>query len=360
MRNIILLGLVCLTFFACPLDQTSSSTNNLPTSNQTPIFSNVVKIPKGYKKLAEVNGDLDKDDIDEKVFVFDTPEEGDLGTIREIRIYLKGIKGWKLWYKTKNAVLSSQHGGMMGDPFQELKIERGCIVINHFGGSRQKWEYTHRYRYQKGDWKLIGATAVANDACKVVEIFDYNLASGKVNYQKDYENCETEEPTITKTDKETFVYKRSFLPNMGQFSFEKIYAISPKTGNCVPEVACFDYKAKNEGTNGLSGIYTLGGHDKSWIFLLQPKDNQLEATFIKIDGMLPPDDQLPIFLKNNAGQVLHQFEIDFPTNTFQSELGHGLFFNTSDGELITFLEKESHIDDKLTLTKNHSLDYLIE
>ncbi len=248
----------------------------------------------------------------------------------------------------------------MGDPFQDLKIERGCIVINHSGGSRQKWAYTHRYRYQKGDWKLIGATAVANDPCKEIETFDYNLSSGKVNYQKEYENCETEEPTITKTDKATFVYKRSFLPNMGQFSFEKIYAISPKTGKCVPEVACFNYKAKNKDISGLSGVYTLGGHDESWVLLLQPQDNRLEATFMEIDGMLPPDDQLPIFIKNKAGRVLHQFEIDFSANTFQSELGHGFFLNTSDGELVTFLEKESHVDDKLTLTKNHSLDYLIE
>lgn len=360
MRNIILLGFICLTFFACPLNQPPDSTNKLTSSTHAPTFSNVIKIPKGYKKLVEVNGDLDKDDIEEKVFVFDTPEEGDLGTIREVRIYLKGLKGWKLWYKARNAVLSSQHGGVMGDPFQDLKIERGCIVINHFGGSRQKWTYTHRYRYQKGDWKLIGTTAVSNDPCKEVETFDYNLSSGNVNYQKAYENCETAAPTITGTTKETFVYKRSFLPNMGQFSFEKIYAISPKTGKCVPEVACFNYKAKKKGTNGLSGVYTLGGHDESWVLLLQPKNNQLEVTFIEIDGMLPPDNQLPVFIKNNKGRVLHQFEIDFSTNTFQSDLGHGLFSNSSNRESVTFLEKESHIDDKLTLTKKHSLDYLIE
>ena len=245
MRKAFILSILCISLFACPTTTTETPIKK-PTDNQITSFSEVIKIPKGYKKLAEVNGDLDRDSINEKIFVFDTGEEGDLGTKREVRIYIKGQKEWKLWHKAKNAVLSSQSGGIMGDPFQDLRIERGCIVLDHLGGSRQKWNYTHRYRYNRGDWTLIGLTAVVSDPCNQVETFDYNLSSGKVIYKKDFEACSGDNRKITKTESETFNYKQKRLPEMGQFEFEEIYAVAPKTGKCVPENACYNYSPNGD------------------------------------------------------------------------------------------------------------------
>ena len=96
----------------------------------------IILTPKSFKVLDETKGDLDKDGVFEKVIVYDTEKETDLGTERQIFIYKKTNDKWKLWKKSVGAILPSQHGGMMGDPFERISIERNCIVINHFGGSR--------------------------------------------------------------------------------------------------------------------------------------------------------------------------------------------------------------------------------
>ena len=68
-------------------------------------------------------------------------------------------------YKAIGGVLPSEHGGMMGDPFEGLSIDRKCIVIHHFGGSRDKWKYTHRFRNQNRDWELVGSTIQFGAVC---------------------------------------------------------------------------------------------------------------------------------------------------------------------------------------------------
>ena len=102
----------------------------------------------------------------------------------------------------------------MGDPFEGISIERNCIVINHFGGSRQKWNYTHRFRYQSGDFQLIGATVTFGSPCDYFFTFDYNLSNGKINYEKETEDCEHEN---SKIEKEEMIIKLETLPKMNGF-----------------------------------------------------------------------------------------------------------------------------------------------
>lgn len=173
----------------------------------------------GLKQMATVTGDLDKDKIPEKVVVFDTKRESesDMGTEREIHIYKKTNGDWKLWHQSIGAVLPSENGGMMGDPFESLSIEKGSIVIKHFGGSREKWSYTHRFRYQNNTWELIGVTVNNGSPCDYWEDFDYNLSTGKYIYTKETEDCEGEKSkTIDKKTKEA-QHKLARLPKMDNF-----------------------------------------------------------------------------------------------------------------------------------------------
>jgi hypothetical protein len=172
----------------------------------------------GLKQIATATGDLDKDKIPEKVVVFDTKRESEsgMGTEREIHIYKKKNGDWKLWNKSIGAVLPSENGGMMGDPFESLAIERGSIVIKHFGGSRQKWNYTHRFRYQNNGWELIGATVIYGSPCDYWENFDYNLSTGKYIYSKETEDCEGAKTKTKKTTKEG-QNKLARLPKMDSF-----------------------------------------------------------------------------------------------------------------------------------------------
>jgi hypothetical protein len=172
------------------------------------------KTPNSFKILDEIEGDLDKDGVSEKVIVYDTEKETDFGTERQIYIYKKNNDKWELWEKSIGAILPSQHGGMMGDPFEGISIERNCIVIHHFGGSRQKWNYTHRFRYQSGDFQLIGATVNFGSPCDYFFTFDYNLSNGKINYEKETEDCENEN---SKIEKEEMIRKLETLPTMNGF-----------------------------------------------------------------------------------------------------------------------------------------------
>jgi len=103
----------------------------------------------------------------------------------------------------------------------------------------------------------------------------------------------------------------------------------------------------------LVGVYSLGGHDTSWILEINPKGtDQVEAIYYEIDGMLPPAD----FLKNNKlqnGQVLKNFDVDFSDMVIESNLGTGQLEIIFGRERITFFDIKSHQEDMLRLTKGN-------
>lgn len=178
------MALLCINAFAQPLTKEHEN----------------ISIPKGYTILAEQKGDLDKDGIPELVIVFNTPKQVELGTERQIWIYKRKAGKWAVWHKSTGAVLSSQHGGMMGDPFDGLEIDHGVIVIRHFGGSADKWFYVHRYRYQKNNWYLIGTNITFGRPPDQMSSYDYNLSTGKVvaNIDKNNEgDNSTKSETLT-------------------------------------------------------------------------------------------------------------------------------------------------------------------
>lgn len=81
------------------------------------------------------------------------------------------------------AILDGDEGGVFGDPFESLSVERGAVVIVHYGGSRDRWSFTHRYRFQNGKWTLIGLS-IGNTDTLNLEHFDnqdINLSTGLVN-----------------------------------------------------------------------------------------------------------------------------------------------------------------------------------
>jgi hypothetical protein len=166
-----------------------------------------VKVPEGFKVLAEVKGDLDSDGVEELVVVYDTPKKTEMGTERQLHIFQKDNNNWKPWMQNSTVVLPSLHGGAMGDPFEEVQVENGSIVVKHFGGSREKWHYTHRYRFQNSDWSLIGATVVVSVPCEQSETFDYNISTGKVEVELAKETCSADGEPVGEPKKSKKEYK---------------------------------------------------------------------------------------------------------------------------------------------------------
>lgn len=229
-KTFILFAAAVLLLSACGGNQQEASTEATATTTDTTATAapeaapdaataDTVAIPAGMTKLGEASGDLDKDGQAEAVAVFNTGKEDDGGKVRELHVYKKKDGNWDLWKKATGPVMGSESGGVMGDPFQEVKIENGAIVLTQSGGSRYKWTHTHSFRFQDNDWKLIGATYMTGTPCEQWETFDYNLSTGAINYELEKEDCSQSEdnPKVTKSTK-TFTNKLKALPSMDGYS----------------------------------------------------------------------------------------------------------------------------------------------
>ena len=186
-----------------------------------------IPTPRGDRFLEEVSGDLDKDGKPEKVIVYNTSDSAEYGTTREIVVFkLTGTK-WTVLKKSRNAVLASQEGGMMGDPFGSIEIKNGILLVHQAGGSSWKWGYTDKYRFQNNTFQLIGFTTTYGKNCEYWGSFDFNLSTGQINYKKETCNEDGEDPKVVKTEKETFFKKGIFL-NLENRKTNEIIITSPK------------------------------------------------------------------------------------------------------------------------------------
>ncbi len=181
--------------------------------------------PAGSTVIETVDGDLDGDKIPEKVIVYNTKDTTDMGNIREMQI-LKKVNGkWTILEKSRNAVMESRAGGMMGDPYGETKIEKGILIISQNGGSSWKWDVTDKYRYQNGHFELIGTSSTSGRPGDYWKDIDFNLSTGQLNYSKEVENT----AEYGKSLKETYIKKgvKINLQNRNQEKQQKI--VLPKT-----------------------------------------------------------------------------------------------------------------------------------
>jgi len=190
------------------------------------IFGQEIDIPNGYKIIEVKNGDLDDDGIDEKVVVFETSDSTDFGFIREIQILKQSNKEWIEWKNSRNAILKSQDGGMMEDPYGDIEIKNGVLIINQNGGSSWKWSRTDKYRFQNDEFELIGYKSDYGKLCEYWADFEFNLLTGKIIYKKEFEDCNKNQE-IYKIEKETF-YKKGLRINLGNRKNEEFKIISPK------------------------------------------------------------------------------------------------------------------------------------
>lgn len=182
-------------------------------------------LPKGHQIISEVIGDLNADQIDEKVIVVETDEETDFGFVRNVYVLKSVNDTWKIWKKSQNAILKSQEGGMMGDPFEEIKIIKGILIINQSGGSSWKWNRTDKYRYQNGEFELIGYSSHSGKLCEYWTSFDFNLSTGQIDYKKEFEDCENNQE-IYKTEKESF-YKKGIQLNLKNRNLKEVKIQTP-------------------------------------------------------------------------------------------------------------------------------------
>lgn len=170
-----------------------------------------------YKKIAEVLGDLDNDGVNDKVVVFQTNINTEFGFKRELCIY-KGINNsYKLWYKSNKIIGCDEAGGMIGDPFEKIYIKNKCVVICQNGGDYNKWYSRNILRWQNEKWQLIGLTLKRIFPLNYVEIIDYNLSTGMIIYEKQWDG---DNQYIKENIKKKYFLKLDSLPSLDEMSFE--------------------------------------------------------------------------------------------------------------------------------------------
>ena len=172
--------------------------NHAVSSEGIPFTANSPEefIPEGYQ-LCElygekilVKGDLNQDGVNDLALVIEgTAKDGSSAPRILIIAFSKEDGTYERSVIARDAILRSDEGGIWGDPFEGISIQKGTIHMSFYGGSAWKWANRYQFRYQENDWYLIGATeTVFNVEHNVDTEKDYNLSTGAyiiTNYAED-------------------------------------------------------------------------------------------------------------------------------------------------------------------------------
>ncbi|OXM83312.1 hypothetical protein [Paenibacillus rigui] len=155
-------------------------------------------LEKSKDKPAIAEGDLNKDGIPDVAAVIEKTETTGGDSPRSLMItFGTGNGNYTLSIIADHVVLRAHDGGPHGDPFEDILIDRGSVVLSDFGGSRWKWSDKYRFRFQNNDWYLIGLTQTSYDgATAATDEDDYNLLTGDFIQTKTDSGTAT--PVITK------------------------------------------------------------------------------------------------------------------------------------------------------------------
>lgn len=202
--------------------------------NGLTVFGQDIPVPANYVVIDSVLGDLDRDGQKELVVAYDTKKEDepDESVQRELRVYKMQNGKWTVWEKSRQALYGSRDGGMMGDPFGGIEIKNGILLITQHGGSSWKWGHTDKYRYQDGEFYLVGYTSIAGKLCAYWKEVDFNLSTGKMTVKKEYEACDTAAQRIYKREDESF-YEKGIKITIQNRSEKEIKIVTPKYGHEV-------------------------------------------------------------------------------------------------------------------------------
>lgn len=108
-----------------------------------------------------------------------------------------------------------------------------------------------------------------------------------------------------------------------------------------------DEKAVNPADlTEIEGIYTKGGHDDSYIMMIELEESgEYSARFAYIEGMLPPPD----YIQEIEFNEMEGFKADLDKMTFTSKNGNGAFIKEGDNISIIFNDKKDVSDEPLKL-----------
>lgn len=182
----------------------TSNSKNTKTQSSSVSSSDAISgiasdIPNGFQVLEKVKGtpevaigDLNNDGINDVAAVLEVKSNPKSGSRGLLIAFGNKNKSYDLKIIAKNAVLNADEGGVWGDPFESISVNRGSVLLNFYAGSNDRWYSSYRFRYQNNGFYLIGATTGSyyNPTTKRenADQEDYNLLTGDYEIRKADQN----------------------------------------------------------------------------------------------------------------------------------------------------------------------------
>lgn len=89
-------------------------------------------------------------------------------------------------------------------------MDSGILTITQTGGDGWKWTNIDKYRFQKGEFYLIGFTNNYGRSCDYWESADFNISTGKITIKKEYEECYQDGKKLY-TSENNIIHKRGLI-----------------------------------------------------------------------------------------------------------------------------------------------------
>jgi hypothetical protein len=129
-------------------------------------------------KVMEVVGDLNKDSLPDKAIV--TQDTLNENAPYRLQVFFKEPNGNYKLIVTSTKIIEPQYpdgrdGYSTGNEFGEISINKGVLSVR-FDLLRGNFE--HKFRYQKGNFELIGYSEVSSNGQGEMTTIDFNLSTG--------------------------------------------------------------------------------------------------------------------------------------------------------------------------------------
>ena len=128
--------------------------------------------------IIEVNGDLNKDNLPDKVIV--TQDTLNDYAPYRLQIFLQEPDGEFKLFVTSTQLIEPQFpngrdGYRNGTGFSDVTIIKGVLSVNV---ELIRGHFEHKFRFQNGNFELIGFSEVYSNGLGTIDIVDFNLSTG--------------------------------------------------------------------------------------------------------------------------------------------------------------------------------------
>ncbi len=173
------------TFLATMLAVFAQSPSHSETAHDTAIPVKVHK-PDSFAVAPWVinsssQGDLNKDGLADVALIISRDGNGSYPENRKLIVALKRKDGSFEKVVDNESATALMCGPSGGIP--QVEIKKGVLTVSHYCGSRERYEYWHKYQLRNEQWLLIGYTAKSYDSLQPDDqkSLDLNTMTGEVS-----------------------------------------------------------------------------------------------------------------------------------------------------------------------------------